>query len=341
MSETRPTVLFVCVHNAGPQPDGGGPAAQARRRPRRGALRGLRPGGDGQPGRRRGDGGGRASTWRPEVPKLLETDAVRAADAVVTMGCGDACPIFPGKRYEDWELEDPAGRTSRPCGRSATRSGAGRARSSRELERRPWSGLTSARRRWPRASPRSPSSSPAAARSSPTPSTAGRSGAVGIALVFGLIIMVMVYATGHLSGAHINPAVTVAFALTRHFPAREAAAYVAAQVIGALAGALLLLAVWPDQPADLGATVPTRRRRQRARLRDRHDRVPDVRDHGRGDRHPRGRRRGGDRDRRHGRARRALRRARDRRLDEPGPLARPGARQRAPSTTSGSTSSGR
>jgi protein-tyrosine-phosphatase len=45
-----------------------------------------------------------------EVPKLLSTDAVREADAVITMGCGDACPIYPGKRYEDWELEDPAGK---------------------------------------------------------------------------------------------------------------------------------------------------------------------------------------------------------------------------------------
>jgi arsenate reductase len=45
-----------------------------------------------------------------ELPKLLETDAVREADAVVTMGCGDTCPVFPGKRYEDWELEDPAGK---------------------------------------------------------------------------------------------------------------------------------------------------------------------------------------------------------------------------------------
>jgi aquaporin NIP len=85
----------------------------------------------------------------------------------------------------------------------------------------------------------------------------GALGAVGVSLVFGLIIMVMVYATGHLSGAHINPAVTVAFTLSRHFPARDAAAYVAAQLIGATAGALLLLAVWPDQPAQLGATVPT------------------------------------------------------------------------------------
>ena len=45
-----------------------------------------------------------------ELPKLLETDAVRAADVVVTMGCGDACPFFPGKRYEDWAVEDPAGK---------------------------------------------------------------------------------------------------------------------------------------------------------------------------------------------------------------------------------------
>jgi MIP family channel proteins len=85
----------------------------------------------------------------------------------------------------------------------------------------------------------------------------GALGTVGIALAFGLVIMVMVYATGHLSGAHINPAVTLAFALTRHFPAREAAVYVAAQLAGAICGALLLLAVWPAVPADLGATVPS------------------------------------------------------------------------------------
>jgi aquaporin NIP len=85
----------------------------------------------------------------------------------------------------------------------------------------------------------------------------GALGAVGVSLVFGLIIMVMVYATGHLSGAHINPAVTIAFTLNRHFPARDAAAYGAAQLMGATAGALVLLAVWPDQPAQLGATVPS------------------------------------------------------------------------------------
>ena len=45
-----------------------------------------------------------------ETPKILTTDAVRVSDVVITMGCGDTCPIFPGKRYEDWELEDPAGK---------------------------------------------------------------------------------------------------------------------------------------------------------------------------------------------------------------------------------------
>ena len=46
---------------------------------------------------------------RDERPKVLTTDAVKASDVVVTMGCGDACPYFPGKRYEDWVLDDPAG----------------------------------------------------------------------------------------------------------------------------------------------------------------------------------------------------------------------------------------
>jgi MIP family channel proteins len=85
----------------------------------------------------------------------------------------------------------------------------------------------------------------------------GALGTVGTALVFGLIIMVMVYATGHLSGAHINPAVTLAFTVTRHFPGRDAVAYIAAQVLGAIAGAVLLLAVWTDKPGGLGATVPS------------------------------------------------------------------------------------
>jgi len=85
----------------------------------------------------------------------------------------------------------------------------------------------------------------------------GSLGSTGIAAAFGLVIMAMVYATGHLSGAHINPAVTIAFSTTRHFPLRDAAAYVPSQLAGAVAGALLLRIVWHGTPADLGATVPT------------------------------------------------------------------------------------
>src|SRR5215210_1475053 len=69
--------------------------------------------------------------------------------------------------------------------------------------------------------------------------------------------MVMVYATGHLSGAHINPAVTLAFTFTRHFPPRDAVAYIAAQIAGAAVAALTLLVLWPDQPGELGTTVPS------------------------------------------------------------------------------------
>lgn len=85
----------------------------------------------------------------------------------------------------------------------------------------------------------------------------GSLGTVGIALVFGLIVMTMVYATGHLSGAHLNPAVTLAFLAARHFPRGDAAAYIAAQVAGAVIAAALLGAVWPSDPANLGTTVPT------------------------------------------------------------------------------------
>ncbi len=85
----------------------------------------------------------------------------------------------------------------------------------------------------------------------------GSLGTVGIALVFGLVVMAMIYATGHLSGAHLNPAVTVAFVLTRHFPRTEALAYLAAQVVGALGAAGLLAAIWPSEPAALGTTIPT------------------------------------------------------------------------------------
>ena len=85
----------------------------------------------------------------------------------------------------------------------------------------------------------------------------GELGSNGIAVAFGLVIMVMVYATGHLSGAHINPAVTAAFCVGRHFPLRDAAWYIPAQLVGAVAGALLLRLLWDGTPADLGATIPT------------------------------------------------------------------------------------
>jgi len=85
----------------------------------------------------------------------------------------------------------------------------------------------------------------------------GALGGIGVAATFGLVIMAMIYATGHLSGAHINPAVTVAFTLTRHFPLGDALAYIAAQLAGATAAAFVLLAAWADKPAALGATVPS------------------------------------------------------------------------------------
>jgi len=85
----------------------------------------------------------------------------------------------------------------------------------------------------------------------------GSLGTVGIALVFGLVVMAMIYATGHLSGAHLNPAVTLAFLVTRHFPRREAAAYLVAQLAGALAAAALLATIWPGDPAALGTTQPS------------------------------------------------------------------------------------
>jgi MIP family channel proteins len=80
-------------------------------------------------------------------------------------------------------------------------------------------------------------------------------GHVGVAISFGLVIMVMIYAVGHISGAHFNPAVTLAFATSRHFPAVRVPAYWAAQLTGALAAALVLRGSLGDV-AHIGATLP-------------------------------------------------------------------------------------
>ena len=81
-------------------------------------------------------------------------------------------------------------------------------------------------------------------------------GHVGVAITFGLVIMAMIYAVGHVSGAHLNPAVSLAFAVSRHFPWSRVAGYWAAQLAGAvLAAALVRLSLGSD--ADVGATLPS------------------------------------------------------------------------------------
>ncbi|MCC2030594.1 arsenate reductase ArsC [Microbacterium allomyrinae] len=105
---SQPTVLFVCVHNAG------------RSQMAAGFLRSL--GGDDIEVLSAGSAPKDAINpvavaamaelgidISEHIPQILTVDAVRESDVVITMGCGDACPIFPGKRYEDWELDDPAG----------------------------------------------------------------------------------------------------------------------------------------------------------------------------------------------------------------------------------------
>jgi arsenate reductase (thioredoxin) len=105
-----PTVLFVCVHNAGRSQM----AAALLARHSSGAVEvrsaGSEPAGQVNPAVREvmAEIGIDLSA---EQPKRLTTEAVEASDVVITMGCGDACPVFPGKRYLDWELSDPAGRT--------------------------------------------------------------------------------------------------------------------------------------------------------------------------------------------------------------------------------------
>ncbi|RGE15670.1 arsenate reductase ArsC [Leucobacter sp. wl10] len=108
MNDQKPSVLFVCVHNAG------------RSQMAAGFLRHLAAGRI----EVRSAGSMPADKINPiavaamkemgiditaERPKVLSTEAVQASDVVITMGCGDACPFFPGKRYEDWKLDDPAG----------------------------------------------------------------------------------------------------------------------------------------------------------------------------------------------------------------------------------------
>jgi arsenate reductase len=108
VSVGKPTVLFVCVHNAG------------RSQMAAGWLRHLA----GDAVEVRSAGSAPAERINPvavaamaeagiditgNIPALLEYDDAYAADVIVTMGCGDACPVFPGKRYEDWKLDDPAG----------------------------------------------------------------------------------------------------------------------------------------------------------------------------------------------------------------------------------------
>ena len=104
------SVLFVCVHNAGRSQMAAGFLSHLAGDRDRGPLRRLRPRRPGQPRRGRGDGARSASTSPTSQPKILTTEAVQASDYVITMGCGDACPVFPGKKYLDWALEDPAGK---------------------------------------------------------------------------------------------------------------------------------------------------------------------------------------------------------------------------------------
>jgi arsenate reductase (thioredoxin) len=104
----RPTVLFVCVHNAGRSQMAAGYLQQLA-----GDRIDVRSAGS-QPADQVNQVAVEAMAEEgidltAEQPKVLTPDAVQAADVVVTMGCGDECPYFPGKRYEDWVLDDPAG----------------------------------------------------------------------------------------------------------------------------------------------------------------------------------------------------------------------------------------
>jgi arsenate reductase len=106
---STPSVLFVCVHNAGRSQMAAGFLQQLAGDAVAVRSAGSLPGDQVNPS---------AVAAMAEVgidisgqqPKVLTTEAVQASDVVITMGCGDACPVFPGKRYLDWSLEDPAGK---------------------------------------------------------------------------------------------------------------------------------------------------------------------------------------------------------------------------------------
>jgi protein-tyrosine-phosphatase len=105
----EPEVLFVCVHNAGRSQMAAGLMDHYAKGRVRVMSAGSEPADEINPMAREAMSEIGIDISR-EFPKKLDTEAVREADVVITMGCGDACPIFPGKRYEDWELEDPAGK---------------------------------------------------------------------------------------------------------------------------------------------------------------------------------------------------------------------------------------
>ncbi|MGV1009906.1 MAG: arsenate reductase ArsC [Dermatophilaceae bacterium] len=108
MPDSRPRVLFVCVHNAGRSQMAAAYTAHLSRGQVEVRSAGSAPADTINPAVRDAmlqDG----IDISAETPKLLTTDAVQAADVVITMGCGDACPLYPGKRYLDWQLDDPAG----------------------------------------------------------------------------------------------------------------------------------------------------------------------------------------------------------------------------------------
>ena len=105
----KPSVLFVCVHNAGRSQMAAGYVTHLS-----GGLIEVRSAGS-APADQVNPAAVAAMAEEgidisAQIPKILTTEAVSSSDVVITMGCGDTCPIYPGKRYEDWVLEDPAGK---------------------------------------------------------------------------------------------------------------------------------------------------------------------------------------------------------------------------------------